>query len=70
VDIAGPFSPAPPTWNGKGFDYAFSVKQVAVQIDGSTQYIRVKAKMVDGKPFIFSVEPGDPEWDDKGMSIE
>jgi hypothetical protein len=58
------------TWNGKGFDYAFSVRQEDVRIDGKIHYIRVKAKMVDGKPFIFSVEPGDPQWDDKGMSIE
>lgn len=58
------------TWNGQGFDYEFSVRQEFVQIDGKIQYIRVKARMRDGKPFIFSVEPGDPEWDDKGMSIE
>ncbi|MDE0822114.1 MAG: hypothetical protein OSA95_13405 [Opitutales bacterium] len=58
------------TWNGKGFEYAFSVRQENVQIDGKIQYIRVKAKLVDGKPQIFSVEPGDPQWDDKGMSIE
>jgi hypothetical protein len=46
------------------------VRQEDVRIDGKIHYIRVKAKMVDGKPFIFSVEPGDPQWDDKGMSIE
>ena len=58
------------TWNGKRFDYAFSVRQETVQIEGKTHYIRVKAKLVDGKPHVFSVEPGDPDWDDKGMSIE
>ncbi len=58
------------TWNGKGFDFAFSVKQEDVTIDGKTHYIRVKAKMVDGKPSIFSVELGDPQWDDNGGSIE
>ncbi|BDS07902.1 hypothetical protein NT6N_29420 [Oceaniferula spumae] len=58
------------TWNGKGFEYAFSVKQEAVQIDGKVQYIRVKSKVQDGKSSIISIEPGDPEWDDKGMSIE
>lgn len=58
------------TWNGKGFEFAFSVRQEAVQIDGTIHYIRSKAKMADGKPFIFSIEPGDPQWDDKGMSIE
>src|SRR5688572_24056486 len=38
------------TWNGKGFEFAFSVCQEAVPIDGKIQYIRVKAKLVDGKP--------------------
>lgn len=57
-------------WNGKGFQYAFSVSQEAVTIDGKIHYIRVKAKMVDGQPSIFSVAPGDPDWDDNGMSIE
>ena len=64
------FSGTAYTWNGKGFDYAFSVRQEDVQIDGKIHYIRVKAKLVDGKPSIFRVEPGDPQWDDKGMSIE
>jgi len=58
------------TWNGKGFDYAFSVRQEAVQIDGKIHYIRVKAKMVDGNASIFNVAAGDPQWGDKGMSIE
>ncbi|MFN0125521.1 MAG: hypothetical protein ACKV19_02415 [Verrucomicrobiales bacterium] len=58
------------TWNGKGFEYSFSVRQESVTIDGKSHYVRVKAKLVDGKPQIFSIAPGDPEWDDKGMSIE
>lgn len=58
------------TWNGKGFEYAFSVKQEAVTIDGKIHYIRIKSKLVNGKPSIFSVKQGDPDWDDKGMSIE
>jgi len=58
------------TWNGNGFEYAFSVKQETVKIDGKTHYIRVKSMLVDGKPSIFSIEQGDPEWDDKGMSIK
>lgn len=58
------------TWNGEKFEFAFSVRQEAVQVDGKIHYIRVKAKLVDGKPFVFSVEPGNPHWDDEGMSIE
>ena len=57
-------------WNGEGFDFEFSVKQEAVVIEGQIHYIRVKAKLVDGKPLIVSVEPSDPEWDDKGGNIE
>ena len=58
------------SWNGKKFQFEFSVKQESVTIDGEDHYIRAKAKIVDGKPVIFSIEPGDPEWDDKGGSIE
>ena len=64
------FTGAAYSWNGEGFDYEFSVRQEDVEFDGKIQYIRVKTKMVDGKPFIFSIEAGDPEWDDKGMSID
>ncbi len=58
------------TWNGKGFEFAFSVRQEEVVIDGKSHCIRVLAKMVEGKPLIFSVEPGDREWDEKGMSLK
>jgi hypothetical protein len=64
------FSGTAYTWNGKDFEYAFSMRQEAVQIDGQIRYIRVKAKLVDGKPVIFSVTPGNPQWDDEGKSIE
>ena len=58
------------TWNGKGFDFAFSVKQEWIHLSGGNEYVRVKAKMVDGKSVIFSIEAGDPQWDDDGGSIE
>lgn len=64
------FTGAVYSWNGKDFEFAFSVKQESVTIDGEIHYLRVKARLVEGKPEIFSVEVGDPDWDEKGMSIE
>lgn len=58
------------SWNGSGFVYEFSVTQDAVSIDGKIEYVMVKARMVDGRPHIFSITQGDPDSNDYPISIE
>lgn len=53
-------------WRGNSFELVFSVRQEAMPIAGKTHYIFVKARMTEGRPEIFSIQPGDPHWLEQG----